>query len=499
MKKNLLNWMTILMVAIVSIGFVSCGDDENGTLKRQEPDSQGGSGESNSSSWTLDVSLLIGTWKTTFAGNDYEMFDIKANRTYRHYGFAGGASIDDKGTWTLDVNTKILSMTNEDNTQSSEILKLTSTELIVFNTVYQRVSDDDGNNQDERNGQESGYRGEVATSFKGSGTKSDPYIINDASELRKMSDESANGETYSGKYFKMTADVKINSKVLMPNGELTNDSLKLEKWIPIKEFAGYYDGQGHTVSGIYINANTDYCGLFGKAKGATIENLVIDDTYIKANIAIGSVVGLMYDEGTINQCVCRSSCVISGSEPGQYIGGIVGVVNYCSVLNCANYARVEAEGFGCGGLIGYFKGKRNITKSIANCVNKGTVVGGSKSVWSAGGIIGGNMSDRTPQVVQDCVNIGKIYYGGAILGRLKGVITIVDNYYLSESAEKWIGSYETTPYYNSTKTNITAKSAEEMKSQAFLDILNKKAKAHGDYSLWKFGKDGFPTLDYVSE
>ena len=70
MKKNLLNWMTILMVAIVSIGFVSCGDDENGTLKRQEPDSQGGSGESNSSSWTLDVSLLIGTWKTTFAGND---------------------------------------------------------------------------------------------------------------------------------------------------------------------------------------------------------------------------------------------------------------------------------------------------------------------------------------------------------------------------------------------------------------------------------------------
>ena len=44
MKKNLLNWMTILMVAIVCVGFVSCGGDDD---------------DSNS---VTDPSAIIGTW-----------------------------------------------------------------------------------------------------------------------------------------------------------------------------------------------------------------------------------------------------------------------------------------------------------------------------------------------------------------------------------------------------------------------------------------------------
>ena len=45
MKKYLMNWMTILMVAFVSVGFVSCGDD----------DEKGDSNDTNSTS-------IVGTW-----------------------------------------------------------------------------------------------------------------------------------------------------------------------------------------------------------------------------------------------------------------------------------------------------------------------------------------------------------------------------------------------------------------------------------------------------
>ena len=41
---------------------------------------------------------------------------------------------------------------------------------------------------------------------------------------------------------------------------------------------------------------------------------------------------------------------------------------------------------------------------------------------------------------------------------------------------------------------------EEMKSQTFLDELNRNARALGsEYSRWKFGKDGFPILDWIEE
>lgn len=513
-KKDFLwNLLAIAMVGLLSISFISCGDDDEPVSQPQkeqpnntnDPNKPDDSNDSNNPSTTIDASLLIGTWKTTFTENDYEIIEFYTDKTYKSYGVGGGRRFEEVGTWTLKPSTNVLTMTNEYSTQSSEILSLTNTKLEVFNSVYERIesSGDDSQGEDSSgsNNQGNGNRGPVATSFKGSGTKNEPYIISNASELRKLSDDSANGETYSGKYFKMTADIKINSKVLMPNGELTDDSLKLEKWIPIKEFAGYYDGQGHTVSGIYINTDADYCGLFGTAIGATIENLVIDDTYIKANCAIGSITGLMTDEGHINRCVCRNSCVIMGSGSGLNIGGIAGgVQSSSSVLNCANYARVEAEGSGCGGIVGYF-GAYRTTASIVNCVNKGDVVGSSRgSGRSGGGILGIYMGDRrTPQVIQNCVNTGKILNGGAIIGRLENVLTIVDNYYLNGSAEKWIGSYEYAHYSNSTKKNNTGKSVEEMKSQAFLDVLNENAKSHSDYSLWKFGKDGYPTLDFITE
>jgi len=36
MKKNLLNWMVILLAVIVSAGFVSCGDDDDDKRSKSE-------------------------------------------------------------------------------------------------------------------------------------------------------------------------------------------------------------------------------------------------------------------------------------------------------------------------------------------------------------------------------------------------------------------------------------------------------------------------------
>lgn len=49
MKKNLIQWMTILMVAIVSVGFISCGNDVDDDKKSDNG----------------DLTAIIGTWMET--------------------------------------------------------------------------------------------------------------------------------------------------------------------------------------------------------------------------------------------------------------------------------------------------------------------------------------------------------------------------------------------------------------------------------------------------
>lgn len=130
------------------------------------------------------------------------------------------------------------------------------------------------------------------------------------------------GTTYEGQTIQLTADIDLE-------GSETN------QWIPIGysndtndiiyPFGGTFDGNGHRITGLYINTTSRYQGLFGYNNG-TIKNLGIVDGSVTGYVFVGGVVG--WNGGTVENSYNTGS--VSGNIN---VGGVVGE-NYDSVENC---------------------------------------------------------------------------------------------------------------------------------------------------------------------
>ncbi len=83
---------------------------------------------------------------------------------------------------------------------------------------------------------------------------------------------------------RLTADIKVNNNVLDQNGNL-NDASSFRRWTPIGNddhpFIGEFDGNGHTISGLYQKDDNQDAGLFGyMTEGGKIENVIVKDSYL---------------------------------------------------------------------------------------------------------------------------------------------------------------------------------------------------------------------------
>lgn len=381
------------------------------------------------------------------------------------------------------------------------------------------VTDIDSHTSYDDNGDD--YQGNndgTASSFRGSGTQSDPYLISGTTELRKLAKDVNGGNTYKSCYFKMTSNITFNNSVLNSKGLLNSRNNDFEEWTPIgnssrNSFCGFFDGNGYSISGLYINRGSDdNQGLFGFLSGE-VKNLTVKDSYIKGNHYCGGIAGSVVtftNNPKLKNCI-NYSCVEGAYRSGGILGGSDG--SSCEVDRCINYGVVEGSLI-LGGIVG--SGDKTI---ITNCVNYGTVgyvSNGDKNAATMGGIVGSsseyggleikncaNFGDVTSSVqsccgicchnsnsIENCVNYGSVHFG--ILMTASYRKNIVNTYYLNISSGSGKGS-------NDTKiTNSQCKSMKgtEMQRQSFLDELNNNAKALGSsFAKWKFGSDGFPTLD----
>ena len=259
------------------------------------------------------------------------------------------------------------------------------------------------------------------------------FEISTAEQLAGLAKLVNNGKNFSGKTILLTADIVLNDTFNWENWE---SSAPNNTWTPIgasciNRFGGTFDGQGHTVSGIYINSENDFQGLFGY-NGGTIKNVGLTNSYIKGDWCVGGVCGRNHD-GTISGCynsgtvsgtgkytdvggVCGqnngtiSNCYNSGEVSGNsYIGGVCGDNYYGTISNCYNSGEVSGNSY-IGGVCGYNH------DTISNCYNSGTVSGNS----DIGGICGINSSNGT---ISNCYNSGEVS-GNSYIGGVCG-----DNYY----------------------------------------------------------------------
>lgn len=150
-------------------------------------------------------------------------------------------------------------------------------------------------------------------------------------------------------------DIVFNENLLDANGNVqVADPIK---WTPIGNtpigterfyFNGIFNGNGHTISGLYVDSG-DYAGLFGRAQGApTIKGVGVVDSYFKGAKYVGGIAGAYIDVNGI-EFDCMAGCFtynvkLEGTESttkiNKFIGDISGKGN--AKLN-SNYCLAEKE------------------------------------------------------------------------------------------------------------------------------------------------------------
>ncbi|MCQ2063018.1 MAG: hypothetical protein MJY99_06730, partial [Fibrobacter sp.] len=236
------------------------------------------------------------------------------------------------------------------------------------------------------------------------GSSSKPYQISDADDLKAFA-KLVNDGVKTGAYAVLTTDIDMNQgkTVLDGNGDLYNNGEGLETWTPIgtsgKPYMGTFDGNGHTIRGLYFNDEKTFCvGLFGYInESAKVQNVGVVDSYFKGSEYIGGVVGYN-DGGTV------SNVYNTGSVSGDYdVGGVVGN-NYGTVSNVYNTGSVSGD-YEVGGVVG------NNFGTVRNVYNTGSVSGD----YEVGGVVGNNFG-----TVSNAYNTGSVSGSGDDVGGVVG-------------------------------------------------------------------------------
>ena len=214
------------------------------------------------------------------------------------------------------------------------------------------------------------------------GSAEHPYLITTTEGLDLLA-KKVNGidgysaNTYSGKYFELGNDITY-SYASLGEGESNYTAIGTKG----HNFMGKFDGKGHTISGIRINANADNQGLFGYIYYAEVKNLTIDDTHItigSANKCAGAIAGYGTIGGLIENCHTTNSVIVSG---GNDVGGIAGD-NQIIIRGCTSAATVSGNN-GVGGLVGYI-----VSTDIVDCLVLGATISGNENV----GVFAGEIYD----------------------------------------------------------------------------------------------------------
>ena len=219
------------------------------------------------------------------------------------------------------------------------------------------------------------------------------------------------GTTHPSASAMLTADIDLKNYC-----HAAEDGKELLSWIPIgyvnNSWSGNMDGQGHTISHLYIKTAQNFVGLFGYTYGATIQDLIFDYAKVE-NVSTtntktaytGILAGYAYGAlSHIKGIKTTNNCTVIGQ---QITGGIVGYAKI-NLENCDNHSSVKGTD-NVGGIAG-----SSIERNIRRSTNYGTVENNNTSI---DGIIGNAYGTS----IEDCANYGKIsstgWYTGGIAGQ----------------------------------------------------------------------------------
>lgn len=253
---------------------------------------------------------------------------------------------------------------------------------------------------------------EVHTYLDGEGTMENPFKIDNAADLNKLSEYTNNGFYSDTSCYVLTANIDLENVPFTPiaSGIVSQGNIK-----QFQPFKGHFDGQGHSIKNLTVNSST---GLFALIQNATIQNVALIDCQIKSlaynnssyispsyfeRTVVGTLVGADNGYSTSEGKSVISNCYVTGSiqvdalnEKSISVGGIIGQLKLNSELtSCFSDVAITmnkpAEGgtyeVAIGGIVGVLGG------TVQNCFAKGSILSTAYTLKSwisiyAGSIVG---------------------------------------------------------------------------------------------------------------
>lgn len=319
----------------------------------------------------------------------------------------------------------------------------------------------------------------------GSGTSSDPYLIETAANLAYLAEKVNEGyqaqgmEVFAYTYFLMTDDFDLNNINWTPIG---NVNINMEGYY----FAGVFDGWYHNIDHLRITSSADVCGLFaglggtmappgsGGSAGSIRHLSVTNGNITSTGSGVGGIVGGTGGDSQVYQC--SFSGTISISNGGQFCGagGIVGAaaensgVSECSFhgsINASNSSFMGAAG--AGGIVGIALDQA----SISGCYNTGSIIGSALMISVAAGILGATMDDAHASV-DDSYNVGTLSGNtkGGIFGMISPINPFKGEAEISVSNCYYLNTCGGTTNYGTSKTSAEMQT-EQFKNQIDMSAL----------------------------
>lgn len=302
----------------------------------------------------------------------------------------------------------------------------------------------------------------------GESTQGYVYLISGYQSLKRFRNKVNSGMNFENLTVELTADIDISGYCWVPIGYDSRDNYKNPKYF---YFAGVFDGNGHTVSGLsnvgftptttrvdtygtgseIAQENNYLYGFFGIVHGAKILNLNLTDVDIveDSELVLDSIGALI---GYVDGCVYVENCNASGSiAANDAVGGLIGraydnELSYSKaftadgteistsdtsadkynfvIKNCTANVEIYCTGAKAAGILGYTgtavgyylkdctaSGSVTMTKTTTNLYYAGILIStnrGSHSGWKRV-IDNCNADDMT--LIGSPANKAKIVYG----------------------------------------------------------------------------------------
>ncbi len=325
----------------------------------------------------------------------------------------------------------------------------------------------------------------------GSGTSGDPYLISSLTHLETLSNTSSDWN----KHFKQTVNIDASGTSSWNGGA---------GWSPVgnssTNFTGSYNGQGYTISGIYINRTSNSnIGFFGFINNATLQNIGLTGVTVSGSSVTGGLAGYVVSSNITN-------CYVTGTVGAQYdkVGGLIGAIWNGNITECYSTASVSggnsnSSGYYAGGFVGHndegaafskcystgsvtsydyiggFIGV-NDANTIENCYSRGNVSG------KTGSSSGGGFAAVNNGTMSNCYSTGSVSMtnSGGFIYDNQGAGTISNCFWDTQTSGK------------SSSDGGTGKTTAEMKTAStFLD-------AGWSNAIWNLDtrNDGYPYLDW---